>query len=66
MSQDFEVMPRGTLEEMRFMRKFANDVISATEVQTGNDALVLENLLQKIAEMREFYHTHVEKYPVTV
>ena len=63
MSQDFEVMPRGTLEEMRFMRKFANDVISATEVQTGNDALVLENLLQKITEMREFYRTHVEKYP---
>ena len=66
MSQDFEVMPRGTLEEMRFMRKFANDVISVTEVQTGNDALVLENLLQKIAEMREFYRQHVEKYPVTV
>lgn len=63
MSQDFEVMPRGTLEEIRFMRKFATDVIAATEVQTGNDALVLENLLQKIAEMREFYRTHVEKYP---
>lgn len=63
MTQDFEAMPRGTLEEMRFMRKFANDVISVTEVQTGNDALILENLLQKIAEMREFYRTHVEKYP---
>ena len=63
---DFEVMPRGTMEEIRFMRKFANEVIAATEVDSGNDALVLENLLQKIAVMREFYRQHVEKYPVTV
>lgn len=63
---DFEVMPRGTLEEIRFMRKFANDVIAATEVQEAHSTVVLSNLLDKIAEMREFYRQHVEKYPVTV
>lgn len=60
---DFEVMPRGTLEEIRFMRKFANDLIAATEVQDGHSAVALSNVLDKIAEMREFYRQHVEKYP---
>jgi len=66
MSDDFEVMPRGTIVEIREMRKFANQLIAITEVSSGNDDMVLQNLLSKISEIREFYTQHVEKYPVTV
>jgi len=66
MSDDFEVMPRGTIVEIREMRKFANQLIAITEVSSVNDDMVLQNLLSKISEIREFYTQHVEKYPVTV
>lgn len=66
MSNDFEVMPVGTIAEVTAMRKFVGDLLAATEVQTGNDSLVLQNLLCKIAEVRKFYADHAERYPVTV
>lgn len=60
---DFEVMPRGTIEEVRVMRKFANELVTLTEVQSGNKKHLLNNLLSKIVEIEEFCKMHVAKYP---
>jgi hypothetical protein len=63
---NFEVMPLGSIVEIQEMRKFVNQLIAITEVSSGNDEMLLQNLLSKIAEIREFYTWHVEKYPVAV
>lgn len=63
---DFEVMPIGTIAEVQAMRKFANELITLTEVQSGYDDEVLANILEKINEIRNFYAWHTNQYPVTV
>ena len=54
---DFEVMPIGTMEEIREMRKLSNELIAAQSY---------EQILQIIGKIRQFYAYHNEKYPVVV
>lgn len=62
MSNDFEVMPIGTLEEIQAMRKFANELIVLS--RRFNDTP--RALRGKIEEMHDFYVRLSEKYPVNV
>jgi hypothetical protein len=58
---NFEVMPIGTMVEVREMRKLANDLIALAEKHP-----LPEDVLRKIQEMRVFYNWHTEKFPVQV
>jgi hypothetical protein len=58
---DFEVMPRGTMEEIRVLRKFANEMIALNSI---HDMPVPHEMVAKINDVSRFYSAHVEKYPV--
>lgn len=57
---DFEVMPRGTMEEIKVLRKFANEMIALSSI---HDMPVPHEMMAKINEVGRFYNQHVEKYP---
>ena len=56
---DFEVMPRGTIEEVRAMRQFANDMILLSSKYE-----LPKEILSRIRLMATWYADHVQKYPV--
>jgi hypothetical protein len=56
-SNDFEVMPIGTIEEVTAMRKLSNELIAAQSYQ---------QILEVIGKIQSFYAYHTEKYPVIV
>jgi tRNA-binding EMAP/Myf-like protein len=56
-SNDFEVMPLGTIEEITEMRKLSNELINAQSHQ---------QILEIISKIRQFYAYHVEKYPIVI
>ena len=56
---DFEVMPRGTMQEVRALRRFANEMIAH-----NNKFQFPKEVVDTIAEMEKFYSWHVEKFPV--
>ena len=58
---DFEVLPRGTTEELRVLRQFANSMIALNAI---HDMPVPNEMRAKILELNRFYNTHVETYPV--
>ena len=58
---DFEVMPRGTMEELRMLRQFANSMIALNAI---HDMPVPHEMRTKILELNRFYNMHVETYPV--
>ena len=58
---DFEVMPRGTMEEIRVLRKFANEMIALNSI---HDMPVPHEMRAAILELNRFYNMHVETYPV--
>ena len=58
---DFEVFPRGTTEELRVLRKFANSMIALNAI---HDMPVPHEMRTKINEVSRFYNHHVETYPV--
>lgn len=60
---DFEVLPRGTIEELRVLRKFANDMIDTSKT-TKNPVEKWENMTVHIRQLEKFYTSHVETYPV--
>lgn len=60
---DFEVMPRGTMEEVREMRRLSKELIDL-ERQYGIDTP--QPLRIKILEIARFYNRHVETYPVHI
>jgi hypothetical protein len=60
---DFEVMPIGTMVEVRELRKLTNELIEVTRQYGLNTPLPVR---QKIAEIEKFYQWHVETYPVIV
>lgn len=62
---DFEVMPRGTMEELTVLRKFANDMIDVSHTME-NPVEKWEKMTKQIREIERFYARHVEEYPVTV
>jgi len=57
---DFEVLPRGTMEELKALRKFANEMIALTAI---HDMPVPHEMRAPINEIGRFYSAHVEKYP---
>ena len=58
---DFEVLPRGTTEELRVLRQFANSMIT---LNSDRGIPVPYEMREKIHEVSRFYNTHVETYPV--
>ena len=56
---DFEVMPRGTLQEVRALRRFANEMIAHNK-----KFQFPKEVVDTIVEMEKFYSWHVEKFPV--
>lgn len=58
---DFETMPRGTIEELRVVRKFVNDLIALSNI---HDMPVPHEIRTKIDEVVRFYATHRENYSV--
>jgi hypothetical protein len=60
---NFEVMPIGTMEEVREMRKFANELIDLEHKYGINTPQAIRN---KIDDVRKFYLYHTQKYPVIV
>lgn len=62
---DFEVMPLGTMEELRVLRQFANDMIAASQT-TENPVIKWEKMTSHIRQLQKFYARHVEDYPVSI
>lgn len=58
---DFEVLPRGTTEELRELRQFARRMIALNSI---HDMPVPHEMRTKINEISRFYDYHVETYPV--
>ena len=58
---DFEVLPRGTIEELRVLRQFANRMIALSAI---HDMPVPHEMQTHINEISRFYNLHVETYPV--
>ena len=60
---DFEVMPIGTMEEVREMRRLSKELIELDHQYGIN---VPQPVRIKILEISRFYHYHAEKFPVIV
>ena len=60
---NFEVMPIGTMEEVREMRRLSKELIEL-DYQYGIN--VPQPVRIKILEISRFYHYHAEKFSVTV
>ena len=58
---NFEVMPIGTMEELRVLRRFVNEMIALTAI---HDMPVPHEMRAAILELNRFYNMHVETYPV--
>ena len=58
---DFEVMPRGTTEELRVLRQFSNDMIDISRTME-NPVEKWEKMTSMIRQLEKFYAYHTEKY----
>jgi hypothetical protein len=58
---DFEVLNRGTIEELQTLRKFAREMISISKI---HDMPLPHEVRTKIGLLEIFYALHIEKYPV--
>lgn len=56
---DFEVMPIGTMKELRILRQFANEMIKLRE-----EGLLPDSVMFKVAAIETFYAEHNSEYPV--
>ncbi len=57
---DFEVLNRGTIEELQTLRKFAREMISLSKI---HDMPLPHEVRTKIGVLEIFYALHIEKYP---
>lgn len=55
---DFEVMPRGTMEELKALRSFVKDLSEMTRALNG----IPDDVKVKVSEIERFYYYHNEKY----
>ena len=60
---NFEVMPIGTMEEVREMRRLSKELI---ELEYEHGINTPQALRIKILEIARFYQHHAEKFPVIV
>ena len=58
---DFEVLNRGTIEELQTLRRFAREMISLSKI---HDMPLPHEMRTKIGLLEIFYVLHIEKYPV--
>ena len=57
---DFEVLNRGTIEELQTLRRFAREMISLSKI---HDMPLPHEVRTKIGVLEIFYALHIEKYP---
>jgi hypothetical protein len=57
---DFEVLNRGTIEELQTLRKFAREMISLSKI---HDMPLPHEVRTKIGVLEIFYALHIERYP---
>lgn len=57
---DFEVMPRGTMEEVRVLRAFVKDLV---ELDRRYGINTPQAIREEIAKVNHFYVGHTERYP---
>ena len=57
---DFEVMPRGTAEEVKVLRAFAQTIIELNKRHGSSIPLPIQ---EQIAKIEYFYSGHVWQYP---
>lgn len=62
---DFEVHQIGTMEELKVLRKFANDLIAISHTMK-NPVGKWEEMTAEIRKVEQFYFSHIEKFPITV
>ena len=60
---DFEVLPRGTTEELRVLRQFSNDMIDISRTME-NPVEKWEKMTSQIRQLEKFYAYHTEKYAI--
>jgi hypothetical protein len=60
---DFEVMPRGTMEELKQLRAFANSMIAASK-SDQNPTAKWDEISPTIRLLQHWYIQHNEKYPL--
>jgi hypothetical protein len=58
---DFEVLTRGTIEELRALRTFANEMIAFNR---DKEMALPHEVRTKIALLEIFYAAHIERYPL--
>jgi hypothetical protein len=59
---DFEVMPRGTMEEVRVLRQFVHKLNDISKNEEDVHNFVIE-VSREIGKVQSFYRSHVERYP---
>lgn len=57
---DFEVLPRGTIEELRVLRAFVKDI---TSLEHQSDNITPKALSECIQKINYWYASHIVKYP---
>jgi len=60
-SDDFEVHPRGTSEELRAARQFVKEISNEINAGTSRD-----QLKYTVAQMKLWYDVHINRYPTKV
>ena len=58
---DFEVLTRGTIEELRTLRTFANEMIA---LNRDKEVSLPSEVRTKIGLLEIFYAAHIERYPL--
>ena len=58
---DFEVMPIGTMNELKVLRQFVRNMIALNAI---HDMPVPHEMRTHIDEISRFYDHHVETYPL--
>lgn len=59
---NFEVLPRGTTEELRVLRQFSKDMIDISHTMV-NPVGKWEEMTSLVRQLEKFYAHHTEKYP---
>ena len=60
---NFEVMPIGTMEELRVLREIANQMLALNSI---HDMPVPHEMQAEINKIGRFYNRHIEIYPTHV
>ena len=59
---DFEVLPRGTTEELKVLRQFSKEMIAISRTME-NPVGKWEEMTSLVRQLEKFHAHHTEKYP---